>query len=47
VLADHPELCQVDVFLLERFLGYAISQTARLGEGTPSARFCLFTLLVP
>jgi len=46
VLTDHPELCQVDVFLLEKFLGHAISQTAHLGDGSPSARFCLFTFLV-
>jgi predicted ArsR family transcriptional regulator len=46
VLADHPELCQVDVFLLEKLLAGQVSQTARIGEGKPGSRFCLFTLQV-
>jgi predicted ArsR family transcriptional regulator len=47
VLAEHPELCQVDVFLLELLLKGSVSQTARLGVGTPIAKFCIFALNVP
>jgi predicted ArsR family transcriptional regulator len=39
ILAQHPELCQVDAFLLERLLNSPVKQTARLGANAPA---CIF-----
>jgi predicted ArsR family transcriptional regulator len=44
IIHHHPELCQMDVFLLEEFLGYAIRQTAKLQVSAQGLPFCEFLL---
>lgn len=42
IIADHPELCRMDAYLLERLLGKSVSQTEKLqrsGEGAVVCRF--------
>lgn len=39
ILAQHPELCQVDAFLLEKLLNSPVKQVARLGANSP---VCIF-----
>jgi len=40
IIADHPELCQMDTLVLEEFIGEGFTQLAKLGvEGS---RACVF-----
>ena len=39
ILAQHPELCLVDAFLLEKLLGTPVIQTARQGSGSTACVF--------
>jgi len=44
VIAKHPELCQMDRFILEQHLGGEIEQTARLEKNARGTLFCQFVL---
>jgi predicted ArsR family transcriptional regulator len=45
IVADHPELCRMDAFLLEMRLGSSIEQTAKLQMGEKSLPFCAFLMV--
>jgi predicted ArsR family transcriptional regulator len=42
ILADHPELCQMDKFLLEARLKARVNQAAKLAHDTRGAPYCMF-----
>lgn len=42
ILPDHPELCQIDAFLLQRLLGVAVAQIAKLAPHPQGGRVCIF-----
>lgn len=42
IIADHPELCQMDAFLLETRLGPFVEQTTKLQLSDKSLPFCAF-----
>jgi predicted ArsR family transcriptional regulator len=44
IIEDHPELCQLDRFLLERLVGGAVSQTAGRQLDPRGARQCVFII---
>lgn len=44
VIERHPELCQMDAFLLARLLGCDVEQTARLEKNARGTLFCQFVL---
>ena len=44
IISRHPELCQLDAFLLEEFLGFAIRQTTKLQMSAKGLPFCEFLL---
>ena len=47
ILADHPELCQLDVHLLERLLASPVELIARLEPDSRGAPHCIFMLGKP
>jgi DeoR family transcriptional regulator, suf operon transcriptional repressor len=47
IIADHPELCQMDARLLELMLDRKVSQSARLAPDPQGGTFCLFVLDKP
>jgi predicted ArsR family transcriptional regulator len=42
VIANHPELCQMDSSLLARLLGGGVRQTAKLEKGAGGLPYCAF-----
>jgi predicted ArsR family transcriptional regulator len=42
ILPDHPELCQMDTYLLEELLGVPARQTKKRAQDSRGARYCLF-----
>jgi predicted ArsR family transcriptional regulator len=44
VIDRHPEICQVDAFMLEELLSLAIHQTARLQPSAKGLPFCEFVV---
>jgi predicted ArsR family transcriptional regulator len=45
VLAEHPEICQLDVSLLEEMLGQPVEQTARLAKDGRGMTYCAFRIV--
>jgi len=45
IVADHPELCQMDAFLLETRLGAGVEQTAKLQLNDKGLPFCAFLMV--
>jgi len=44
IIADHPEMCQVENVLLEELLGVRVVQSARQALDTRGLRYCAFSL---
>lgn len=42
ILPEHPELCQLDSYLIEELLGVPASQAKKLAQDLRGARYCLF-----
>jgi predicted ArsR family transcriptional regulator len=42
ILPEHPELCQMDAFLVESLLGTPARQAKKLAQDSRGARYCLF-----
>ena len=42
ILQEHPELCQIDAYLLEELLGVPVDQIKKLAQDSRGARYCLF-----
>jgi len=42
ILSEHPELCQVDAYLLESLIGEPVTQTKKRAQDSRGARYCLF-----
>jgi predicted ArsR family transcriptional regulator len=45
ILAEHPEICQLDASLLEEMLGYPLEQTARLAKDGRGMTYCAFRIV--
>jgi len=45
IVADHPELCRMDAFLLETRLGSSVEQTAKLQLSEKGLPFCAFLMV--
>jgi predicted ArsR family transcriptional regulator len=45
IVADHPELCQMDAFLMEAKLGSSVEQTAKLQLSDKGMSFCAFLMV--
>jgi predicted ArsR family transcriptional regulator len=45
IVADHPELCRMDAFLLETRLGPPVVQTAKLRLSDKGLPFCAFLMV--
>lgn len=44
ILKEHPELCKLDAYLIERFTGAPVEQTAKLAKDSAGLRFCKFRI---
>lgn len=44
IIAHHPELCRMDAFLLEEFLGQPLIQTAKLERAASGMPQCVFVM---
>ena len=44
IIVGHPELCQMDAYLLQRLTGLPVEQTARLTRDREGGYFCRFLL---
>jgi predicted ArsR family transcriptional regulator len=44
VIGKHPELCQVDAFILRQQLGFEVQQTACLEKNARGMPFCQFAI---
>ncbi len=42
ILKEHPELCQMEAYLIEHFTNVPVEQTARLAKDIAGLRFCMF-----
>ncbi len=42
ILSHHPELCQLDTWLLEHVLGVAVEQVAKLAQDQRGLHLCIF-----
>jgi predicted ArsR family transcriptional regulator len=42
ILSKHPELCQMDAYLLEELMGVPADQIKKLAQDSRGARYCLF-----
>ena len=42
ILPEHPELCQLDAYLLERMLGLSVEQTAKRERNVQGGMHCIF-----
>ncbi len=47
IIADYPELCRMDAYLLELWVGLPVKQTAKLQPSVKGAPFCRFLFLDP
>ncbi len=45
IIANHPELCRVDAYLLEQWTGSAVEQTGRLQTGAKGFPICAFQVI--
>jgi predicted ArsR family transcriptional regulator len=45
ILEEHPEVCQLDAYLLESLLGSDVTQTARLEKGARGMTYCRFQIM--
>jgi predicted ArsR family transcriptional regulator len=45
IVAEHPELCRMDAFLLEKRLGSSVEQTAKLQLSDNGLPFCAFLVV--
>jgi predicted ArsR family transcriptional regulator len=45
IIADHPELCRMDAFLLEGKLGAVVMQTAKLQLSDKGLPYCAFQMI--
>ena len=45
IIADHPELCHMDGYLLEQFCSLPVEQTAKLQPGLKGVPFCTFRVI--
>ena len=45
IIADHPELCRMDAFLLEVRLGASVVQTAKLQMSDKGLPYCAFQMI--
>lgn len=46
IIAEHPELCQMDALLLQKALGLTVSQPIKLGKDANGLPYCMFQLQV-
>ena len=44
IIANHPELCQVDALMLQKALGVSVTQQIKLGHNAQGLPFCVFQL---
>lgn len=44
ILPEHPELCQMDAFLLEELVKCPVKQIARMDLNSPAKPYCIFAL---
>jgi predicted ArsR family transcriptional regulator len=44
IIAEHPELCRMDAFLLEQRTGLPVDQTVKLQTGAKGYPFCIFRI---
>jgi predicted ArsR family transcriptional regulator len=44
IIADHPELCRMDSFLLEQRIGATAVQTVKLGQTSRGETYCAFRI---
>jgi predicted ArsR family transcriptional regulator len=44
ILPEHPELCKIDAYLIERLSGAPVEQTGKLVKDPTGLRFCLFRI---
>ncbi|MDA1330315.1 MAG: ArsR family transcriptional regulator [Chloroflexi bacterium] len=44
LIAEHPELCTMDAFLLERLIGHKVAQKTKLAPGPESLPQCVFAI---
>ena len=44
ILPYHPELCQIDAFLLEELLNAPVQQLAKQADDTRGGKYCLFSI---
>lgn len=47
IIADHPELCQMDAHMLEHLLGVEVEQTAKLARSPQGTPQCVFRIINP
>lgn len=47
IIAEHPELCQMDIILLQRMTGQSVEQIARLAPDRTGLRSCRFLIRSP
>jgi predicted ArsR family transcriptional regulator len=47
VLQDHPELCQMDAYLIESLSGKPVIQIEKLAQDSRGTRFCIFAFPKP
>lgn len=47
IIAQHPELCRLDAYLLESLAGSQVEQTSKLEPDTQGALHCIFNILEP
>jgi predicted ArsR family transcriptional regulator len=45
IINDHPELCQMDLYILETSLGTSVKQTAKLQLNDRGLPFCAFLMI--
>ncbi len=45
ILPDHPELCQIDAKLLNKFLNHQVILTSKLEKDSRGTVYCLFTAI--
>jgi predicted ArsR family transcriptional regulator len=44
IISDHPELCQMDAYMLKKALGMPVAQQVKLGATSQGLTFCMFQL---
>ncbi len=44
ILDRHPEMCQMDQFLLEKLIQTPVKQSAQVGKGSPPSPICSFAI---